>query len=284
MSSSAGQCSSRRLGLSSFAWHWAVVSLPALEAARFLIGRAADLELGVVQLADDVDLAPCSVRDLEGLRQRAADSGVSLELGVRGLDAEPLQRHVETAAILGGGLLRLVPGLAGPGHELVSPHQLTAALTPVLESLEACGVVLAVENHSTVRDGDLVECLHLLDSPWVGVCLDTANSVGLLEKPADTVALLAPHARSVHLKDFAIVGPDMGYRIVGAALGEGDLPLEAVAPLLAGAPHRPNILIELWVGDGRKGPEALACEEQWVRRSVTRARRLFAADGPAPLA
>lgn len=262
------------LGLSSYARYWTVRGRSGAEACRFLIDDVAGLDLRVVQLADNVDLIGCSEAELASIRQRATRAEVVLETGTRGLQTSHLLRHVQIAGTLGARLLRLVPGEAG--HARLTGAELAAALAPVIDALARAGVTLAIENHSTVPDQDLADCVRQLDSPWVGVCLDTANSVGLLEKPVDTVARLAPHARCVHLKDFVIEGPEMGYQIRGAALGEGDLPLEDIAKLLAACPHRHNTLLELWVDDADGEAVARDREEDWVRRSVDRARRLTA--------
>ena len=43
-----------------------------------------------------------------------------------------------------------------------------------------------------------------LDSPFVGVCIDTGNNLALLEAPQETVDLLAPHAFTTHVKDMGV--------------------------------------------------------------------------------
>lgn len=63
------------------------------------------------------------------------------------------------------------------------------------------GVELAVENHADLLVPELLELLELVESPNLGVCLDTANNLRMLEDPTRAIAELAPHAKAVHLKD-----------------------------------------------------------------------------------
>jgi sugar phosphate isomerase/epimerase len=66
---------------------------------------------------------------------------------------------------------------------------------------ERNGVVLALENHVDLLADELVELFTTIDSPWLGVCLDTANNLRLFEDPLEVVAKLAPFARATHIKD-----------------------------------------------------------------------------------
>src|SRR5262249_31771828 len=72
---------------------------------------------------------------------------------------------------------------------------------PVVEKHE---IRMAVENHKDLRSVELLEVVKKLDSPFVGVCIDTGNNIALLEKPQETVDLLAPHAFTTHIKDMGV--------------------------------------------------------------------------------
>jgi sugar phosphate isomerase/epimerase len=47
----------------------------------------------------------------------------------------------------------------------------------------------------------MAELMTEFDSPWLGVCLDTANNLRLFEDPVEVARLLAPWARATHVKD-----------------------------------------------------------------------------------
>jgi sugar phosphate isomerase/epimerase len=81
------------------------------------------------------------------------------------------------------------------------------ALLPLLEEAadygRSLGLVLAVENHADLLAHELAELITTVDSPWLGVCLDTANNLRMLEDPDRAIDTLAPFAKAVHLKDVA---------------------------------------------------------------------------------
>jgi sugar phosphate isomerase/epimerase len=63
------------------------------------------------------------------------------------------------------------------------------------------GLTLAVENHVDLYADELAELITTVDSPALGVCLDTANNLRMLEDPDRAIDVLAPFAKAVHLKD-----------------------------------------------------------------------------------
>ncbi|GAB2780912.1 sugar phosphate isomerase/epimerase [Rhabdobacter roseus] len=64
-----------------------------------------------------------------------------------------------------------------------------------------CGVVLALENHwgLTSTPEGLLRIRKAIDSPWMGVLLDTGN---FLENPYDKLKMVAPHANFVQAKTY----------------------------------------------------------------------------------
>lgn len=86
-------------------------------------------------------------------------------------------------------------------------------------------LLLAIENHKDYRAGELMDLLQRLDSRHVGVCVDTGNSIALLEDPMEVVRTLAPRAFTVHLKDMAVAEYEEGFLLAEVALGEGFLDL-----------------------------------------------------------
>jgi hypothetical protein len=86
-------------------------------------------------------------------------------------------------------------------------------------------------------------CLDAGDSRHVGVCVDTGNSIALLEDPLEVVRTLAPRAFTVHLKDMAVAEYDEGFLLAEVPLGEGFLNLAKMIALLREA--RPEIHFNL---------------------------------------
>ena len=87
---------------------------------------------------------------------------------------------------------------------------------------------VAVENHKDWRTSELVDLLERVDSPNIGVCLDTGNSIALLEDPMETVEALAPWAVTTHLKDMAVEQYEDGFLLSEVPLGKGFLDLPRI--------------------------------------------------------
>ena len=104
---------------------------------------------------------------------------------------------------------------------------------------------LAIENHRDMRIEELLSMMKQVSSEFVGVCIDPANSLALLESPAEAVEKLAPYAISVHLKDIAVKESADGFLLSEVALGEGFLDLRAIVEDLRQA--RSNIRFNLEV-------------------------------------
>ena len=101
------------------------------------------------------------------------------------------------------------------------------------------------------------------------------NSISNLVGPAETVAVLAPFAVSVHVKDILIKRVNTGFGIVGCPLGEGlvDLPGLLAAVHTAGRP--PNLLVEHWMDRLDDEAATLAQEDAWVRQGIAYLQRLL---------
>jgi sugar phosphate isomerase/epimerase len=104
-------------------------------------------------------------------------------------------------------------------------------------------LLLAIENHKDYRASELMDLLQRFDSRHVGVCVDTGNSIALLEEPLEVVRTLAPRAFTVHLKDMAVAEYDEGFLLAEVPLGEGFLDLSKMIALLRAA--RPEIRFNL---------------------------------------
>jgi sugar phosphate isomerase/epimerase len=120
-----------------------------------------------------------------------------------------------------------------------SAHSLALA-APVVERH---GVRLAVENHKDWRADELVAMLKKLGSDHVGICLDTGNSMSLLEDPTEVVEVLTPLAITTHFKDMGVEEYDRGFRIAEVPLGAGVLDLPRIVRTLRAA--HPEIPLNL---------------------------------------
>lgn len=123
-------------------------------------------------------------------------------------------------------------------------------------------IPLAVENHKDQRDADRVALFEHISSEFVGACLDTGNSLALLEDPISTVEAFAPWAFSVHLKDQALQLYDEGFLLADIPLGQGGLDLKRMCETIKKKKPEVRFSLELITRD----PLKVGCltEKYWA--------------------
>jgi sugar phosphate isomerase/epimerase len=93
-------------------------------------------------------------------------------------------------------------------------------------------VRLAVENHKDFELHELLSILQTISSPHLGACLDTGNSLALLEDPMEVVRQLAPYTFTVHFKDIAVCPAEDGFHMSEVPLGKGIFDLPAMISII----------------------------------------------------
>jgi 3-oxoisoapionate decarboxylase len=200
--------------------------------------------------------------------------------GTKPAAAEDLVLHLGVARRLGAGVMRICcGGRRTRPTGFWAEHQ--AGPVPLLRRLvgaaEANGVVIAIENHLDLLADELVELLETIDSPWLGVCLDTANNLRMAEEPLDVVRKLAPFARAAHVKD---VGAQPGAEDAFAAwpsvpLGTGAVDIAAALRLLRQAGYAGVLALEIDYLHPACGED----EEQAIERSFAFLRSTLEGQG-----
>jgi 3-oxoisoapionate decarboxylase len=267
-----------RLGVSSYAYSWAVgvpgSPPPQPMSAAALVERAAGLRVRVVQIADNLPLDRLSGAELDELLASARERGVQIEVGTRGIGEAHLCRYLELCTHFGSPILRVV---VDAGSDRPSPEEVAVRLRPLLPRFEAAGVCLAVENHDRFLVAALADIVRRLDSPAVGICLDTVNSFGSLEGPRVVVETLGPMTVNLHVKDFRIrrVESQMGFRIDGCPAGEGQLDTPWLLAELRRHGRDPNAILELWTPPEPALAATIEKESVWAEASIAYLRRLI---------
>ena len=113
---------------------------------------------------------------------------------------------------------------------------------------------LAVENHKDWRTDQMLDMLKRLGSEHIGVCVDTNNSIALLDDPMAVIEAYAPCAFSVHLKDLAVAEYADGFLLADVVLGQGTLDLAKVVNVLRGANREIQFSLEMATRDALKVP------------------------------
>lgn len=270
-----------RLGISTWSLPWAVgvagYPQPTVQLdATGIVNRAAELEVAVVQFADNLPLTRLSEPELEHLAQSTADAGLAVEVGTRGLEPTELREYIHLAARLGARTLRTV--LSGNHLERRDLEHATAALRELLPDLEQHQVAIALENNEAFSAAEFAEIVLASDSPLVGICLDTANSLGRPERLETVVAELAQHTIMLHAKDYEISRVDtrMGFTIEGRASGEGRVDFGMVLGALRDAGRGVvSVIVEHWPPFDGDIESCTAREAEWLTRSLAHLRALL---------
>ncbi len=233
-----------------------------LEYARSLGARGVQVGLGA---RDDAQA--------EALRARVEAAGMYLEgivtLPRDGADLGRFEAEVGTARKAGCEVVRTVM-LSGRRYETFksiaafrrfaesSFHSLNLAAPVVARH----GVLLAVENHKDWRADELIAILKRVANDHVGICLDTGNSIALLEDPMEVVEALAPWAFTTHFKDMGLEEYGDGFLLAEVPLGRGALDLPRVVQCLRKARPAIRFNIEMITRD----PLLIPCLKQpfWV--------------------
>jgi len=110
-------------------------------------------------------------------------------------------RWIDLYAELGAPVIRVFAGRPGKGQTIEETLvNIRENLSRALEHAEKRGVMLAVENHDFTSDVDrFVQVMGLVDSPWLGATLDTANLRGDLD-PYAQLERIAPYALTAQVK------------------------------------------------------------------------------------
>jgi sugar phosphate isomerase/epimerase len=184
---------------------------------------------------------------------------VSLPKGEADLDR--FEAEVLTAKRAGAAILRTVT-LVGRRYETfdsaasfrkfgeMALHSLNLAARVVSRR----GIHLAVENHKDWRADELIALLNKVGCDHLGVCLDTGNSISLLEDPLDVVEALAQRALTTHFKDMGVEEYRDGFLLSEVPLGTGFLDLVRVVQILRKANPEIRFNIEMITRDPLKVP------------------------------
>lgn len=182
------------IGIGSYTLPWAAgingypVPDPLMPAD--LLRLASDKGLKIVQIGDNMPLHTLNNQELDLLKQTADALGISIEVGARRLSTEHTEQYISIAERMGSAFLRMV--IDDEGYE-PSISQVKTVINNLLPALEKSGIVLAIENHDRFSSAHLKQLIDETSTKWVGICLDTANSIGAGEGIRETVSILAPY-------------------------------------------------------------------------------------------
>ncbi len=172
-----------------------------------------------------------------------------LESGTNRAEARDLVKHLAIARRVGAKVMRIVGGSrrSRPKSWGVHKRQLVRVLKSLVGPAEEHGVVMAMENHIDLLADEMADIMSTIDSPWLGVCLDTANNLRLFEDPVAVARTLAPWTRATHVKDVtALRGDPKEFSFwPSVPLGEGVVDLPEIVRILQQAKYKGLLAFEI---------------------------------------
>jgi len=260
-----------KLGISSYTYTWGVGvpgSMPADPVSAFdLIGKASLSGLSVVQVADNLPLEFWSAEHLFDLYSYAEKKNITIEMGGHGLTPEHTIQCLKTAIAVHSPILRMVIDGAGFEPDLKSVISIIRELEPEFESYK---VMLAIENHDRFKAREFEKIVQSIGSEWVGICLDSVNSMGAGEGFEEVSRILLPYTINLHIKDFTIrrVSHKMGIIIEGSQAGKGMLNIKDLVDGLNKFNLCQSAILELWTPPEKEVEDTIKKEERWALESI----------------
>jgi sugar phosphate isomerase/epimerase len=258
-------------GISTYTYTWAVGvpgSLPASPmSVHALIRKAVEFQVGCIQVADNLPLVEQPYEELKDVRTYARMNGILVEIGGRGLTDENLEKHIGLAAFFSSHILRMVIDSKSYKPDI---DTILAVIRNATGRLGKERIVLAVENHDRLHSSVFREIVERSGSEWVGICLDSVNSMGIGEGMETVVQNLAPYTVNLHVKDYTVrrVSHNMGFVVEGVPAGKGMLNLPHLLEKLSPYNMCKSAILELWTPPAATIEETIQREETWAAESI----------------
>jgi 3-oxoisoapionate decarboxylase len=258
-----------KLGISSYAYTWSV-GVPGSEPPEpwdelMLLTKAAELQVDSLQIADNLPLHLIGQDRLQALKNKSGELNISLEAGARGMTPGMLEEYIRIAEFLDSPILRFV---IDHGDFRPSVGNVIEICRKALPELESKGIRLAIENHDRLKAREFVRIIEEVGSEFVGICLDSVNSMGAGEGIETVASLLAPFTLNLHIKEFIVERHPhmMGFSIEGRPVGQGQLPLGWLMDQLGPRCH--SAILESWTPPGTSIGQTVKKEQAWAMESI----------------
>jgi sugar phosphate isomerase/epimerase len=218
------------------------------------------------------DLGATGTDHLHDVRRAAEERGLFLEYNFS-LDASEyddrlthtMEEGIAIAETIGSDIGKISMDVKRPHpvcgsafHPEVIPQleriaRQAEAAAPVAEN---AGVRICLENHTEAFSDEVLWIINRVNHPYVGVCVDTNNSLMVGEDPLTAIRKLAPVSFTNHFSDHRIDFDQYGCRITGVATGTGDVPMRQAYLIIKANPNMKRLNLEIEFDPGGDGPDA----------------------------
>lgn len=259
------------LGTSSYTWPFFARQAASQEDyslfALQMLRHASANKIRYCQFCDNLPPHKWTEDDRRHIKLVAEENDINIQVGTRGLTPGNMQRYLAIAAFFGSPFLRVVIDDEGYAP---TPEKAIAVIRQLLPTLEKEGIILAIENHDRFSAETLESIIQRTSEELVGICLDTANSLGAGQGINEVLAILAPYTVNLHVKDIHInrVPGNMGFAIEGSIAGEGLIDIPNIIRKLGKTGRCLTATLELWVKENENVQNTIDKEQQWVDKSI----------------
>ncbi|WP_377890370.1 sugar phosphate isomerase/epimerase family protein [Alkalihalobacillus sp. R86527] len=264
-----------KIGLSTYAffWQWSELANKKL-SLKEMMNETKKYGGDVFQICDYPAIEEMNDEELADIASYARSLGLELELGTRGIHPAILKRYLALAKKLNVPMLRSM--YFSKDFTPANLDQAVQWIEEVLEDFQQAGVTLGLETYEQIKTDQLVDLIKRIDQPYVGICLDPANTVASLELPKDVIDKTASYVVNLHVKDFAFTRNQgwVGFYYSGAPLGKGLLDFNYMyRTVLNKSKKEFNTIIELWVNFEETIEKTIQVEKEWIETSMDYVRR-----------
>jgi 3-oxoisoapionate decarboxylase len=185
--------------------------------------------------------------------------------------------QIPNARLIGADVMRVVASSLMFRFEPHGPQLdiLTDWFKEAVKVAEDNGVKLAFENHIDYTADECVQLLERVNSPYLGLNLDTGNFLRLLDDPVEGTCKLAKHVMATHIKDLKPVkGVDVRewYFFSSTPVGDGLVDNQKIAQYLFDAGYQGFLAVET----DSLHPDYAGQEHAAVAQSVKELKRIAA--------
>ncbi len=213
-----------------------------------LMDRAVEWELDGLQITK-VDLLttskekPFSQKNLEKVAQAAKEHGLFLEFNASfhaGSDSRVNCTPEEALNIghyLDAEMVKFSLDIRRPRElygSCMHPHVMRQMsdrydeFMKVMPLIDKYGMQIAIENHTDTFADEIIWLVNRLNHPLIGTCVDTMNSLQVIENPYYAMERMLPRANCCHFSDDIIVVDPLGVHDIGAPHGQGSMDCPAM--------------------------------------------------------
>lgn len=200
-----------------------------------------------------------------------------LEAGKNREAFDDMVSQIPNAKLIGADVMRVVASSLMFRFEPHGPQLdiLVDWFKEAVKVAEDYDVILAVENHIDYTSDECKELLDRVDSPYLGLNLDTGNFLRLLDDPVDGAAKLADRVYATHIKDLKPVkgvNAKEWYFFSSTPVGDGLVDNQKLAQILYDADYKGFLAVET----DSLHPDYENQEHAAVEKSVKRLKEIAA--------